>query len=71
MNIQIHYSIFYEEDFVIRDKESHEIQCNRIEGPDISQEKQHYSKVYGVNRRSILCEVSSFDITKNIPQDTL
>ena len=24
-----------------------------------------------MNRRSILCEVSSFDITKNIPQDMM
>lgn len=63
---------FYEEDFVARDKESHEKQCDRIEGPGITQEeKQHYSKVYGVNRRSILCELTSFDITKNIPQDMM
>ena len=56
----------------MRDKESHEKQCDRIEGEGISQEeKKHYSKVYGVNRRSILCELTSFDITRNIPQDMM
>ena len=56
----------------MRDKESHEKHCDRIEGLDISQEeKQHYSKVYGVNRRSVLCGLTSFEITKNIPQDMM
>ena len=56
----------------MRDKESHEKHCDRIEGLGISQEeKQHYSKVYGVNRRSVLCGLTSFDVTKNIPQDMM
>lgn len=39
---------------------------------DISgSERAHYSKVYGINRVSILGELPYFDITENLPQDLM
>ena len=34
-------------------------------------EKEHFSKVYGINRRSLLSGLTHFDITKQLPQDLM
>ena len=34
-------------------------------------ERSHYSKVYGINRSSILLELPYFDVTKQLPQDIM
>ena len=45
----------------MRSKSQHIKHCHYIEGQEISQsERKHYSKAYGVNRRSILCDLSQF-----------
>lgn len=36
-----------------------------------SSEKQHYSKVYGINRASLLLELPNFDVTQQLPQDLM
>lgn len=47
-------------------------QCQYITKPDISDsEKSHYSKVYGINRMTILNELPYFDVTENLPQDLM
>jgi hypothetical protein len=63
---------FTEEEFVLRTLQLHLTQCSYVERPGISsEEKQHFSKVYGVNRKSILCDLPDFDITTQLPQDIM
>ena len=43
-----------------------------LERPGIStDERSHYSKVYGINRQSALCDLAYFDVTKQLPQDIM
>ena len=50
----------------------HAKHCRLIYQPNISNsEKSHYSKVYGVNRCSILLSLQEFDVTQNLPQDLM
>ena len=66
------FSQFTEEQFTLRNKNVHLQQCRFIERPGIREdEKQHYSKVYGVNRMSILCDLPYFDVTAQLPQDVM
>lgn len=56
----------------MRTLEDHVRQCNYLKMHDISgSEKEHYSKVYGVNRGTILLELNNFDVTKQLPQDIM
>ena len=67
MNLQ-----FTEEEFVLRTLQLHLTQCSYVERPGISsEEKQHFSKVYGVNRKSILGDLPDFYITTQLPQDIM
>ena len=34
-------------------------------------ERDYYSKVYSVNRTSILCDLPHFDVTRQLPQDLM
>ena len=56
----------------MRDHSSHLQHCNYIEreGAALS-EREHFSKVYGVNRCSILTSLPHFDVTKQLPQDIM
>lgn len=63
MLLYIHMQ-FAEEEFRIRTKQGHIEQCEYIDQPGISDsERVHYSKVYGINRTSILCDLPDFDVT--------
>lgn len=63
---------FVEEEFQIRNKDLHKQHCDYLDHPGMSEsEKDHYSKVYGVNRTSILCEVPHFNVTEQLPQDLM
>ena len=63
---------FTEEKFSLRHMSQHVQQCSYIEHPGIQEsEKKHFSKVYGVNRRSILCDLPYFDVTSQLPQDIM
>ena len=56
----------------MRTLDSHMRQCSYLEHPGIGiDERGHYSKVYGINRRSTLCDLSHFDVTKQLPQDIM
>jgi hypothetical protein len=56
----------------MRTKQDHVRQCDYIHLPGLSEtEKSHYSKVFGINRASILMELSDFDVTRNLPQDLM
>lgn len=46
--------------------------CKYVDQTGISDsERDHYSKVYGINRTSILCKLPNFDVTKQLPQDLM
>ena len=63
---------FVEEEFQIRNKDLHKQHCDYLDHPGMSEsEKDHYSKVYGVNRTSILCQVPHFNVTEQLPQDLM
>ena len=51
-------SSFCHRDFEERTNEKHRKQCDELEGPL----KDHYSKIYGVNRKSILLDVAYFSM---------
>ena len=56
----------------MRTKEQHVMQCQYIDGLNVSEsEKTHYSKVYGITRSSILMSMPYFDITRQLPQDLM
>ena len=56
----------------MRNQEQHKKYCEYIDQPGISAaERVHYSKVYGINRKSILCELSNFNVTEQLPQDLM
>lgn len=57
---------------MLRDKHLHEQQCCYIERGGISDsEREHFSKVYGINRRSLLSGLTHFDVMKQLPQDMM
>jgi hypothetical protein len=65
-------SKFFEEEFTMRTLSAHLTHCTYLERPGITaDEKSHYSKVYGINRRSTLCNLSTFDVTQQLPQDIM
>ena len=72
---QCHYEAmqqtFYESDFVLRTKESYDRQCKEIENAPTDQLKNDLSITYGILKRSPLCQLDSFDITKQMPQDIM
>jgi len=56
----------------MRNKEMHFKHCQYIERPGIKDsERDHFSMVYGVNRKSALCELPQFDVTTQLPQDIM
>ena len=63
---------YLEQDFVMRTKDNHIRQCSFISWSGITnEERMHFSKVYGINRKSILCDLPGFDVTKQLPQDIM
>lgn len=58
-----------EEDFLLRSIELHDYHLNNIEqNEDLH---QHFSKEYGINKRSILLDAPYFDVTEQLPQDLM
>lgn len=56
----------------MRIKQDHVKYCSYINRPGISHdEKSHYSTVYGINRASVLMELTDFDVTRQLPQDLM
>lgn len=57
--------------FTLRSRTAHNAQCTRIETTPNDELRSHYSAVFGINRRSILCDFPFFDVTQNLPQDVM
>lgn len=63
---------FSESDFVLRDMQSHNDHCTDIETPNLTNvARDFWCKHHGINKRSILCSLESFDVTKCILQDVM
>ena len=62
---------FYEEDFTLRTKETHERHCQEIDGAPNDAVKNDLTTSYGMNYRSSLCDLKDFDITIELPQDIM
>lgn len=55
---------FVEAQFSLRSPEEHSRHCNILEMEDLNEtDRQHFSLVFGVNRRSLLCTSCYFDVT--------
>ena len=56
----------------MRTKEEHTKQCEYVNRPGISSsERSHYSKVYGINRSTVLMELPDFNVVQQLPQDIM
>ena len=59
---------FYNHDFHTRSKGSHKRHCMEIDKASTEQIKADLKTTYGVNHRSVLCDLDGFDITTQLPQ---
>lgn len=65
-------STFVESNFEMRNALSHVEQCDSINEPNLSKEaRDFWTKTYGINEKSILVELNTFDITKCMVQDLM
>ena len=62
---------FTEEEFLLWDSDWHEQQLHDIENAGSPFLEKYFSKQYGINRRSLLCNIPDFDVTKQLPQDIM
>jgi hypothetical protein len=63
---------FTEEEFTLRSMQSHVKHCDNMEKAGIrDSERKTLSKQYGVTRRSLLCSIPGFDVTKQLPLDIM
>lgn len=62
---------FTEEEFTLRCKDSHEEQLQRLESAPSQFLREYYSKIFGVNQRSILQDAPFFDVCQQFPQDIM
>ena len=53
--------------FQLRSPQEHARQCVQLDGPL----RNHYSKIYGINRRSILDDVPYFSVATGLPHDIM
>ena len=62
---------FFSQNFNLRDVETYENQCHVLTDPGLQRNRGYWSKMYGINRRSILCALRDFPVTQNIIQDPM
>ena len=53
--------------FLLRSPEEHAAQCKQLDGPL----KEHYSKIYGINRKAALEDVPYFSVATCLPHDIM
>lgn len=62
-------SKFREKDFQLCDKDIHDYHLKQLdENPELH---KHFSKEYGVTKRSVLLDAPHFDVTDQLPQDVM
>ena len=62
--------VFSERDTVLRNMETHCLQCRRIDDTT-GRTRDFFSKQWGINRRSCLMDLENFDVTQDSPQDCM
>ena len=62
---------FFSQNFNLRDEATYENQCQVLIDPGLQRNRGYWSKMYGINRRSVLSELSNFPVTQNIVQDPM
>ena len=55
---------FFSQNFNLRDADTYENQCNVLTDPGLQRNRGYWSKMYGINRRSILCALRDFPVTQ-------
>lgn len=70
VHVCLHKSILQldDADLRLRTLDKHYLQCSLVELPD---HRQHFSKKYGINRRSVLCKAPHFDVCQCLPHDVM
>ena len=64
--ITINLFQFHEKEFVLRTKESYNIQADQVQ-----KYGEHFSKTYGINRKSILTESNYYHVVDGLPPDIM
>ena len=64
-------SEFLEESFILRTKETYTAQCDAIEQAPTVNVQKDLQTAYGITKRSVLCQLPTFDVTKQLPQDIM
>ena len=62
---------FSEDDFSMRSNEQYLNQCTEIENAPVLETQKELQTTYGINKRSPLLQLPSFDVTKQLPQDVM
>ena len=62
---------FVEEAFTLRTQASYNQECTDIEQAPTEAVRNNLRTTYGINRRSALTELPGFNVTKQLPQDTM
>ena len=62
---------FFLPDFDLSDQAMYEHQCDVLNDSAMRRNRCYWSKMYGINRKSVLCELTQFPVTQNIVQDPM
>ena len=62
---------FFPQNFDIRDWATYEQQCDVLNDPALRRNRGYWSKMYGISKKSVLCELTQFPVTQNILQDPM
>lgn len=62
---------FSMDSFVQRTMAEYEQQCDILESSAVGRNRGHWSKMFGVNKRSVLTEIPNFNVTQNLLQDPM
>ena len=57
--------------FHLRDRRTYEENCRTLNDPALAKRRSHWSTMYGINQRSVLCDLGDFPITENLIQDSM
>ena len=62
---------FFPQNFDLRDWATYKQQCDVLNDSALRRNRGYWSKMYGINRKSVLCELTQFPVTQNILQDPM
>ena len=62
---------FFPQNFNLHDRATYEQQCDVLHDHRLRRNRGYWSKMYGINRKSVLSDISDFPVTQNIIQDPM